>query len=224
MHGYSKDPVIIKKISLKIWHLRDEIEVVLKEKLKENPEIQDDLLIKDLVNEYTEIKKVTGPRAVPDEAPAEENAEIPPETDEANSEPSETIISQRQPEIPPDKITHAKTILGEISMENMYIFCDHKYIIGNSLVIEFQIPQKFSLTADVLSCREFSMGSRIISDNKLPYRAYIKFSFLRKGERTLLRNFLSSVAPAKVSQTKKEDDKKEEKESEEFDELDNLDL
>jgi hypothetical protein len=38
IHNSSNDPVLIKKISLKVWSLRDEIESRIKSELDENPE------------------------------------------------------------------------------------------------------------------------------------------------------------------------------------------
>lgn len=53
IHKASKDPVLIKKIALKIWSLRTEIEEVIRFRLKEaeNREVSSPPL-KDLIDEY----------------------------------------------------------------------------------------------------------------------------------------------------------------------------
>ena len=64
---------------------------------------------------------------------------------------------------------------------------------GQSIVISFNIPEKFILNAEVTYSQSYSLKNRILSDTTLPYRICAKFSFLRKGERTLLRNFLEKI-------------------------------
>jgi len=77
IHGNSQDPVIIKKINVKIWHLRDEIKATVEERIKNNPD-EKSLSIDDLVEEY-KLPPATGPvpglSIAPDEADTEEQAE-----------------------------------------------------------------------------------------------------------------------------------------------------
>ncbi len=64
IYGSSSDPVLIKKISLKIWTLRDEIEAVIRKRLKSAPiptegtpadpaSIKEHLQLSSLIEEYT---------------------------------------------------------------------------------------------------------------------------------------------------------------------------
>jgi hypothetical protein len=225
--SYSKAPVLIKKIPLRVWHLRDEVEAVLKQKLKEDSSRPDNEYIKELINEYTSLKtngKIISINGESEEEPSDEVSDGEAEMAAAiNGEPSDSQIIQRCPNITKDKIINAKTILGEIHMDGMHFFCDEKFIMGNSIVVEFLVPKKFSLNADIISCREFNLKTRIISEIKMRYRSTIAFTFLKEGERTLLREFLKSVAPKLPVGGEKKKVKKESSDDE-FDELDDLDL
>lgn len=268
--GHSKDPILIKKIPLKIWYLRHEIEAVLREKLNHEDGKSENEHINDLIEEYVntpasnvipinpeaevvEIGEGQGAMAAAladegdigdggedaaaakaegdnedigdgEDAMAAAIAEGSPNAQNAD-ENDVTIIKQRRPSVPDELIIHGKTLLAEVDMETMRLFCDENFLIGNTVIVEFLVPNKFSISANVIHCREFSMKSRIISQAKLSYRAILKFAFLKEGERTLLRQFLNSVEPEKAPVQKKAAKKVDEDEDDEgFDELDDLDL
>jgi len=46
----------------------------------------------------------------------------------------------------------------------------------------------------VLDNKEYDLKSKLISEKKLPYRLHLKWTFLKSGERTLLRDFLQSIS------------------------------
>ena len=67
------------------------------------------------------------------------------------------------------------------------------------------------------------MKSRVISQSSLPFRTGIKFTFLKEGERTLLRNFIKSVEPdLEPEKATPNDDSEEESSGEDFDLFDEL--
>ncbi len=135
------------------------------------------------------------------------------------------VIIQRRPKLDEEKIVLATAILSEIDMDHMYIFSNHKFVPGQSIVIDFVVPKRFTVNADVYYCREYNMRSRIISDKKLPYRIAVKFSFLKEGERTLLRNFVTSIEPdVEASMPVPKMNKNQDSDDEDFDELDDFDL
>lgn len=245
IHGNSTDPVLIKKIALRVWTLRDELEAVIKSRYKdaENPPTIDDLILEyktsgtiggeessgevksaeelDDFGEDEMAKALAAAEAEEsgeagedkeggEEGSEEGNKEAEGENAEAaDSEGSKTlklvttpeevdgkfIIKQRLPEIPDDKTASGRAILSEIYMDQMYFFSSHEYLVGQSIVLEFLVPKKFIMNADVVFCRTYNMKSRIISKNRLPYRVGIKFTYLKEGERTILRNFVQSIEP-----------------------------
>ena len=83
--------------------------------------------------------------------------------------------------LPKEKIGRGMCVLSEIEIDGLCFFAPQKYIEGQSIVLEFLIPKKFIVNAEVLHCRYFNMKSRIIGENKLPYRVVVQFTFLKKG-------------------------------------------
>ena len=65
--------------------------------------------------------------------------------------------------------------------------------MGNSIILEFLVPEKFIMNAEVIFSQKYSMRNRIIGDKKTPYRVGVKFSFLKPGEKATLRKFLNSI-------------------------------
>ncbi len=265
IHGNSNDPVLIKRIPLRIWHLRDEIEAIVKERLiarKQSGDEDSNLSVDDLVQEY----KPKGPLkdetaeapAAAAEAPADESEaamaaalevieggegeEEEEATEEQEAEAAEEakelvegqsdaeikksgVIIQRRPKLDDKSVIPATAILAEIDMDHMYIFSNHKFVPGQSIVIDFVVPKRFTVNADVYYCREYNMRSRIISDKKLPYRIAAKFTFLKEGERTLLRNFVTSIEPdMQAAKPVPKMNKVEDDDDDDFDELDDFDL
>jgi len=245
IYGNSHHPVLVKKINLKIWTLRDEIEAIIQKRL-ENHE-GENLDINDLIQEYKEKELVTEkPLAIIDgekisdgedemlQAMQEaQETEESPELEVMESSRDEAAIDdeirqhvevlRRAPDLAKEKIFSGKMLLAEIDMHYIYFFCEQKFFEGQSIVLDFQIPMRFVANANILYCRPYNMKSRIISANRLPYRVAARFTFLKEGERTLLRNFISSIEPTldemmpikKIQSTEPTED---------FDELDDFDL
>ena len=102
-----------------------------------------------------------------------------------------------------NKISYGFTFLADINMENILCFTKDKFLQGQSVVVEFLIPQNFMLTADVTYCHYYALRSRIISSTKPDYRLQCRFSFSIPGERDTLRNFLKSIEPTVPQGSKK---------------------
>lgn len=273
IHGNSNDPVLIKRIGLKIWSLRDEVENVVAKTLRANPEIKelDPETLAQIREEYAykgAIENKANLSLVPDaEEGSSEGEDLEAEmaaamggegeqSEEASDSPDEQsgedleaemaaamgggddaeaageqaasgpvkVIQRSSAIIPPSKISRGVTVLSELSMDSLYFFGGEKFMEGQSIVIEFQIPKRFVVNADVVYCRPFNIRSRIISDKKVSYRIVARFTFLKEGERTLLRQFIQSiepeipVAPIKKPKVESNDD------GDDFDGLDGLDF
>jgi len=290
IHGASNDPVLIKKISLRIWTLRDEVEARIKENLYLVQDLGDETgpapdklenSLSKLGQEYlnggvlttdnSAEKKATAAETVVPEAATTENenqetAQVETPTGEENEEgvtaeaampenataeeevqedeyvepplpellgitntpDGKVIISQKRPQLKEEMLNNGKTLLSEVYMDKMFFFCGKKFFEGQSIVIEFMIPKRFLLNADVIYCRPYSLKTRIISSNKLPYRIAVRFTFLKPGERTLLRQFLEAVEPDLTKQKPKDlksiKQGPTESSDDEFSELDGLDI
>ena len=276
IHGGSNDPVLIKKIQLKLWTLRSEVENTIKlitEKknrslTKEEIElIKEEYSFKKPVSEENNLLLLNGGKEENNEESSEgddleaemaaaleegnsgeeEAAEEGEEDLEAemaaaleegkkedeNSENNETtaeeigkavqVIQRTSNGLPEECVAKGVTILSEVGIDSIAFFTSRPYLMGQSIVLEFRIPKRFVINADIVMCRPINIKSRIISPEKLSYRAIAKFTFLKQGERTLLRNLLKSiepevpVAPVKKAKAKEDDD-------DDFDDLDSLDF
>ncbi len=183
----SNDPVFIKKIPLKIWRLSDEIEAIVKLQKERNKEIDIKNIEEEFINIFNNSK----------------------ENENKDKDKKEIIglNKARSTILPSDKIYYGVAVLSEINMDNIYIFCTELFVIGQSIVIELQIPKLFSINADISYCSPLNLKSRIISDKKLNYRLVANFTFIKQGERAALREFVQLVDPIK---SYKEEDTDEE--------------
>ncbi len=274
IHGNSRDPVLIKKISLNLWLLKDEVQSVLKDKLDKSEGDSSKIPLKDLKSEYAgstnddtdspaevgivdaseldtgedEMAKAIAEAEAEEAAKADSgDSEEPAEVEDTSADdmaaamlegqgteaevveikPENIGYIQRRPSVPVDKMYKGRTILSEVDIKNMYFFCNKSFMEGQSVVVEFLIPKRFVLNAEILYCRQYNLKSRIISENKLPYRVVIKWSFLKEGEKTLLRRFLQSVepdVPEEVAPVQVAGGGGGGDDDDDFDELDDLDL
>lgn len=235
IYGNSTHPVLIKKINLRIWTLRDEIEAIIRERV--GSQGADKVDITDLIEEYkrkelvTEkpLKLVDGEQVSENEdemleAMQSQQSDALQEEEEISEIKDNVKVLRRIPTLSEEKIHQGKVVLSEVDMEHMSFFCSQKFYEGQSIVIDFNIPMRFVMNADVIYCRPYNMKSRIISANKLPYRVTVKFTFLKEGERTLLRNFISTVEPEIDDLSALPKPKSANEEESGFDELDDIDI
>ncbi len=308
----SEDPVLIKKISLKVWTLRDEIECQLIHNLKKH-DVNDfehvdqnvlkkmnidrfkgkyensrsvgaDLAVENnvielnapLANPEMDLGEEAMRLAMEDTATDVENSpeiSTPPHEDGVSNESNDNVTSidqsmvlqgqvtdsntdsnmqpsidvededeleekeiqklnsentnviyltNKMPPIPTEKIARAKTILTEINMNKIFFFSDKAFLEGQTIVIKFEIPRSFIVHAEVAYARPFSLKSRVISQNNYRFRIVAKFTFMKEGERALLRQFLTSIEPEKKAPTKQAENKAETSSDDDFSELDDL--
>jgi hypothetical protein len=237
IHNSTSDPVLIKKISLKVWSLRDEIEARLQEKITATPDTEINLeefrtqFLKSSHQPDNVVTLKTGEDLDTSEdemarAMAGEEVEVQEDTssvDELLMTPVEDAniinINFSPTIVPDDKIFIGKTVLAEISMEKMFFFCNKGFTEGQSIVLQFCIPKMFLMNADILYCRQYNMQTRIISKNNYNYRVLIKFTFLKEGERALLRQFIQSIEPDLSKISTKEKSSKDDSDLSELDDL-----
>lgn len=179
IHHSSKDRVLIKKIEIKIWSMREEIEARIAEEANKISSEGGEIDFNKIRQDY--LPKIK-----------EENAE-----NVISLNFSETIMDE-------NKMALGKTVLSEISMEKMFFFSNRLFTEGQAIYIKFCIPKSFIINAEVQYCRPFNLKSRIIAQNKYQFRTMIKFTFAREGERAILRNFLQSIEPEKITATNTE--------------------
>ena len=149
--------------------MRDELESLVIRAKDKSESVDMDSLAKEYIPEQAPLKIVKGEKNFPQ-------------------------VQRSSKNLPEDKVHHAITILSEVNMVEISFFSTKQFLEGQSIVIEFQIPQKFAVSAEVICCRNYTMKSCIITPKKLPYRGRAKFLFLRPEERPLLQKFVISIA------------------------------
>lgn len=231
IYNKSGHPIEVKKISIRLWALRDEIEAAIGRRMKECEAAGIPLYIED-IKEFYKLnvshsdnvlplnQNADGVTSLMEELGEEAKQEAPKEGATLNE--AEEIIAeqtmqglenktpnpildrpyQRQaPDL--DKISYGFVLLSDITMEHMLTFTKERFLQGQSVTVEFLIPQNFMMTADVTYCHHYARTSRIISSNKPDYRLQCRFAFAIPGERDILRNFLKSIEPNLPPEKKK---------------------
>lgn len=232
IYNKSGHPVEVKKISIRLWALRDEIEAAIGRRIKECEAAGIPLYVDDIKRFYNlnQAAPLTDQSNVLQLAGAgggdmnslmeslgEENKtlnqaeEIMAEQTQAgleNKKPNPILDRPYQRQAPDlDKVSYGFALLSDIYMDTFLSFTKEKFLQGQSVVVEFLIPQTFMMSAEVTYCHYYAMRSRIISSHKPDYRVQCKFCFSMPNERDNLRNFLKSVEPTIPEKKKgKEDD------------------
>ncbi len=261
IYNKSTHPIEVKKISIRMWSLRDEIETAIERRMKECEAAGVPLYIDDIKKYYnlnvnaplveqsnvlemhpaddnvTALMESVAEVSGADETLASEEKPLPESTPEAQEaqdsqtpegaeagapgggenttfkEADKTIAEQtlqgletKKPNLilerpfermPPDlaKISYGFSLLADINMDGILCFTKNNFLQGQSVVMEFLIPQNFMMHADIIYCNHYARTSKIISSTKLDYRVQGRFTFRLSGERDSLRRFLISVQP-----------------------------
>ena len=257
----SNHPVFIKKINIRIWTLRDEIEAVIQKRVAEHG--IENVEIEDIQKYYSSLvpRPLTADEAVidmggqpgiedtadlseediPDDAMNEMAAAMAEaEQEEAGNEDTSAedaasaMLDDQQEEstdkaqtstferVRPDesKMISGFAFLSEVHMDQILLFAKKNYTKGQSIIIEFMIPNRFSIATEVLNCVSIERKSKIISESSPTHRLQCATTFLFEGERETLRQFLKSIEPDIPPQPKKL--KKAEEEDDDEDEFDDL--
>lgn len=248
--GKSNHPVYLKKIGVKVWSLRDEVEATIEAIDFEVNTPEYESAIKDIASFYqltNKTHKLSAKSTQQESLEQKPKLEIVEEnsTEEVDEDmsammdalESENNDTEQTPEGPsaqtadevqiksidrsvPESINPGTIMLSDINMEHVLVFSREGYTIGQTVVIEFDIPKSFKMTATIVNCQPIGQQTRIISDNRPRFRSMLRFTHLLPGERTQLRQFLKSIEP----DLPKAQPKKAQKEADEAaDELDDID-
>lgn len=242
IYNKSTHPIEVKKISIRLWTLRDEIEAAIGRRMKECEAAGVPLHIDDIKQFYNlnmeaplteqsnvlqlNAKKEDGVTSLMEslgEEVKEESGETFSQAEEIMAEQAaqgldsesdaELLKSPYQRQAPDlDKISYGFALLSDINMDTILSFTKNKFLQGQSVVVEFLIPQPFMMMAEVSYCHHYGMRSKIISETRPDYRLQCRFTYAMPGERELLRNFLRSIEPT-IPETKKKPSKDAEEDS-----------
>lgn len=177
IHNSSSDPVLIKKISIKIWSLRDEIEARIQEKLDAGEIVPENLQqgLKELRREYTGKKKESQPNNVLELKPSND---LPPEGEdemakamaEAMNAPEDAPTTD-EPQSEEASTETTENTENVVSMNAEGVKNSSEASTENQNVVEIRIEPPHNLSEDkmyrgktVLS--EISMGKMFFFSNK----------------------------------------------------------
>ena len=195
IYGNKREAAPIKKIDLRIWRLRDEVETVIRDDLQKNASsIEKKNVVEKCRSRYARSTRDSNVLSFKERKKMEEKLRDNPD------QLGEFILGKEDdhPDIPENKITLGSLILSEIDINEMFFFCNRQFMAGQSIVIEFVIPNVFTINAEVLSGRSYNMKVRVISANKLPYRTHAKFNFYDDKEKLILERFIKSIESKNV--------------------------
>ncbi|MBF0298967.1 MAG: hypothetical protein HQK51_09630 [Oligoflexia bacterium] len=113
--------------------------------------------------------------------------------DEDQEVNNELLIIPLRPPIDENHLARGKTFISDITMKRISFFGTKNYLPGQAIIIEFDVPNNFTISAEVLHCENYNLHSRVISEDRPKYRIHATFPFTRRGERTILRNFIKSI-------------------------------
>ncbi len=171
LYQISQHPVEIKKIPLRIWSLRSEIEAAVTEKIQKAPETDSQVVVQELQALYSTVSPIA------------------PQADEKE-------MKDDSRGIPPEgQSVFGFAFLSDIYMNEMLLFSQSEFSRGQSIMIEFLIPFSVKLSAEVIQSRNIAMGSRIISPQRPGHRIQLRLLHQWPNERGRLRTFLESIAP-----------------------------
>lgn len=174
IHNSSSDPVLIKKISLKIWSLRDEIEARIQEKLAAGEIVPESLEagLKDLRSQYTQKKKTDNVIGVigSDPLPAEEDDEMAKamaDAINAESEEPEAAVDEAAAESDAPALDNVISIKANVSEIEIQVepppLDEAKISKGKTVLSEISMEKMF-----FFSNRAFTEGQSIVIQFCIP--------------------------------------------------------
>ncbi|MCB9091557.1 MAG: hypothetical protein H6621_09020 [Halobacteriovoraceae bacterium] len=220
--GKSKDPVLLKKIALEMWPLKEEIlstyryykknhtdQIVEVKNYYENSTLSHGAQIGKIQQEdSTEVKEEESQETATSEQSEEGDDNV---VDINTKEPVNKTSSKEYLELR-NKITRIKpnsetisrgfVFLSDMNMDEVLFFSEKPYWPGQTIVFHLAIDRGFTICAEINYIKNIAMKSRIISDLRAQFRIKAKVLFVNAGDRTLLRNFLSSIEPEELKTSK----------------------
>lgn len=193
----------MKRITVRLWTLRSEIEAAIERRIKESEVNNQEVDISDIKEFYSFDQKNNVA-----ELAQEKHVEETSENEQTDSDDSSEQLDPQFVRQAPDSahIHYGFALLSDINMDSILIFSKKDFLKGQSLIVEFLIPNSFSVSVEVIQCSHYGMRSRIISETKPDYRLQTTFSYHFENERDNLRKFLKSIEPD-IDQDKKSAEK-----------------
>jgi hypothetical protein len=139
----------------------------------------------------------------PEKAEANDAEQAPNSDAVATNVQATQEIKNIQRTIPANEsLSFGNLLLSDINMDMALVFSKNAFTIGQTVAIEFLIPKRFILSAEIDYCQSIVFKSKIISDKKPEFRIRLRFKHIYPAERTNLRNLLKSIEPNNLYKNK----------------------
>lgn len=204
----SNHPVEVKRVKVKIWTLRSEIEAAIADKLDKSDESElQNLDISEIQAFYHNHIPTEVDSEIAQESSDGDSTELAKIADEVLTDIDETKIVAAEDdnnESPPsfvrsvpkaNMVFNGELLLADLHMDQVILFTDRKFLQGQNIIIQFLITSPFVISGEVKQVVNFARNSKIIKEIKLDHRIQINCSLLFPNERSNLRDFLQSVEP-----------------------------
>lgn len=89
----------------------------------------------------------------------------------------------------PAPLIDARVLLSEVSELGLHLFSREPVAVGNPVAVTFEIPKRIYLKGTVSNCSEFTVGSKIISENRFDFRLSVLFSNEKEEDQQAIRDF-----------------------------------
>ncbi len=89
--------------------------------------------------------------------------------------------------------TPARMILNELTPLGTYVFTRSPFREGQIIEVTLSEPKLFYVKGRVLSCEKINSDSVILSDDPVPYRVAIAFTFQSMYEREMVKMFIHEL-------------------------------
>ena len=200
--------VEIFKIRLKIWKFRDELEYIISQRLEAAGNDPAQVETSDLEELDQRSPSSSGPLDPLEGEEREGEGEGEPGLGQMMMTREDNVLPMRRtrPQLETGKMADGTLALIDLNMETIACFTTHQYLPGQTIVMEFLVPQRFFMVAEVLNCPHYNRESRVITHGHLNYRLHAKWVDHLPGERSMLKRFLQSVSPTPQIQEAQEDD------------------
>lgn len=185
-----KDVIQLKKINLRMWSLKDQIEAIIEYYM-----INHDSKEVNFENVNKFVQESLAQKAI--------------DYNEGSYDPHNKDQLLIKYPVNDTMIGTGSTFLSDINMNWIGLFSEKHFYFGQNILIDFLIPRRLILNAQVIECHSYNMNSRVIGENRAVYRLFAKFTFHREGERQALRSFVQSLQNLYNEENQSHDKEKE---------------
>ena len=142
IYGNSDHPVEVRKIRLKIWKFRDELESIIQQRLASKDNDLAQVELSDLQQLYHSHITTNAQVLEMDQQDAED---LPHQKAPVNTTQSGKVLTihRNRPRLDKTKLADGVVALIDLNMSTIFCFCEQNYLSGQVIIMEFLVPNHF---------------------------------------------------------------------------------